>query len=58
MMEENIRKGVCVCVCVCMTGSLCCTAEIGATLYISYTLIFKKIHKNKIKGKDNRVIHS
>ena len=33
---------VCVCVCVCVTGSLCCIAEIGRTMY------FKIIEKNKI----------
>lgn len=30
--------------CVCMAGSLCCTEEIGTTLYINYN--FKKLNKN------------
>ena len=35
---------------ICMTGSLCCTAEIGTTLQINYTLI-KKMCKKKIQHK-------
>ena len=44
-MEDNIRKGVCVCVH--LTGSLCCTEEIGTTLKINYALMkmFEKILK-------------
>ena len=61
MMEDNVRKGMCIYICVCvylynvyiyillyiykMTGSLYCTAEIGTTLYINYTL--KKIFFKK-----------
>ena len=37
---------MCVCVCVCMTVSLCCTEEIGSTLYINYTLIKSKKEEN------------
>ena len=29
----------------CITESLCCTAEMGTTLYINYTSIKKKIEK-------------
>ena len=34
----------------CITESLCCTAEIGTTLYINSTSIKRKI-KKKVKGK-------
>ena len=33
----------------CMIGSLCCTADIGTTLYVNYILILKSF-KNKITG--------
>ena len=38
----------------CRNGSLCCIAETGTTLYITYTLI-KKIQKNfKLKNKKKK----
>ena len=51
MMEDNIRKGMCVYVCVCVYKWLnhFCLAEIGTTLQINQTLIFKKDFKNRNK---------
>ena len=37
-------------ICVCITEALCCTAEIGTTLLVNYTLI-KNINKKYISLK-------
>ena len=44
-MEKNMKKKNAY---MCITESLCCTAEMGTTLQISYTLI----KKNKLKKKE------
>ena len=37
--DHDIKEYKKECVCVCVTESLCCTKEIGTTLYINYTSI-------------------
>ena len=44
MMEDKTRKGIYIYI----TGSLCCTAEIGTILQFNYTLIKRKrVSSNK-----------
>ena len=42
MMEDSLKKRMCVCVCVCVCVALHFTTEIEETLQINYSLIKKK----------------
>ena len=58
MMEDNRRQTICVYIYnIYITRPLCCTAEIGTTLYHNYTLIKNKNNfTNKIRPGKNETI--